>query len=353
MRFKIADRCGAVLEKSQDCSCCAYAEARQRLRNVTTGGVIENFFGNAGVADVLDEMVRSERIHHTMLFAGPVGVGKATLARRFAAALLGEPAKIEKDDLSLTENQTLLADREKWPADKRGDDPLLFSSHPDFLTFPPDGPLRQISIQQIRALKERAKFKPLHGMWRIFLIDGIDRAGEQAANSLLKTLEEPPPHLILLMTAQNPYDLLPTIRSRAVQFQLGRLSPDEMLAFAKSRGLSTMERRLPLASGSPGMAVSIDIEAYDRRRGAMLKLLEVGAGQAQFAEWVKHSEYISARKTEKLDFYLDVLYLLLEDVLLLQYKGTELRNPDIRAGLGRIGAACFFRVGEDGGAKSG
>ena len=88
---------------------------------------------------------------------------------------------------------SLIADREKWTADKRNEDPLVFGSHPDFLTFPPDGPLRQITIQQMRSLKERASLKPLKGSWRVFLIDGIDRANPQAANSLLKTLEEPPP----------------------------------------------------------------------------------------------------------------------------------------------------------------
>ncbi len=73
--------------------------------------------------------------------------------------------------------------------------------------FRPDGPLRQITIEQMRLLKERAQFKPLQGKRRVFLIDQIDRANEQAANSLLKTLEEPPEHLILLLTAENPYDL--------------------------------------------------------------------------------------------------------------------------------------------------
>ena len=72
------------------------------------------------------------------------------------------------------------------PADKRNDDPLFFGTHPDFLTFPPDGPMRQISIPQMRLLKERAQFKPLHGERRVFLIDQADRANEQAANSLLE-----------------------------------------------------------------------------------------------------------------------------------------------------------------------
>ena len=169
-------------------------------------------------------MIGRGRITQTLLLSGPEGVGKATLARRFAALLLGDAQKIEQDDLSLETNAALIADREKWTAEKRNEDPLFFSAHPDFVTFPPDGPLRQITIQQMRFLKDRASLKPLKGSWRVFLIDQIDRANEQAANSLLKTLEEPPPHLILILTARNPYDLLPTIRSRAVPFRLSRLS---------------------------------------------------------------------------------------------------------------------------------
>ena len=112
----------------------------------------------------------------------------------------------------------------------------------------------------MRPLKDRASLKPLKGAWRVFLIDSIDRANEQAANSLLKVLEEPPSHLILIMTARNPYDLLPTIRSRAVPFRLSRLSEDDMRAFVTARGLDQPERRTKLAEGAPGLAVSIDLE---------------------------------------------------------------------------------------------
>src|SRR5712692_8701359 len=227
--------------------------------------MFENFHGNATVAQTLPAMARQERIPQTLLLDGAEGVGKATLARRFAAALLGSPAKIEQDDLSLEQNAATIADREKWPADKRNEDPLLFATHPDFITFPPDGPLRQITIEQMRLLKERAQFKPLRGKRRVFLIDHIDRANEQAANSLLKTLEEPPEHLILLLTAENPYDLLPTIRSRSVSFHLAPLSNEEMQAFVSTRGLSDADRRVALSAGSPGLAISMDLEIYDER----------------------------------------------------------------------------------------
>src|SRR6266567_8511612 len=190
--------------------------------------MFEDYWGNAHVTRALEQMAAIDRLPQTMLFAGPEGVGKATLARRLGAALLGHGDRIEQDDLSLPGNVKLVAEREKMPPDKRNEDPLLFSSHPDFVTFAPDGPLRQLSIPQMRQLKESAQFKPSRGARRVFLIDHVDRAGEQAANSLLKTLEEPPEHLILIMTAENAYNLLPTIRSRATPFFFTPLSDEEL-----------------------------------------------------------------------------------------------------------------------------
>lgn len=301
-----------------------------------------NFYGNAAIASALANMIRKDRIPQTILLAGNEGVGKATLVRRFAAALLGNSEKIELDDLSLPENIELFAEREKLPSDKRAADPLLCSSHPDFVTFPPDGPLRQISIQQMRLLKDRALFGPVKGKYRVFLIDHIDRANEQAANSLLKITEEPPDHLILFLTAENVYDLLPTIRSRSLIFHLNPLTEDEMAAFARSRGWQPTERRVTLAAGAPGLAVTLDLEAYDKRRQRMLALLEVASGVEKFSGWVKHSETISASKNEKLDFYLGILYSMLEDILLLREGSTARRHADLQTRLQPIAARTSF-----------
>jgi DNA polymerase-3 subunit delta' len=304
--------------------------------------LFENFHGNTAIAQVLSSMARQGRIPQTILLDGVEGVGKATLARRFAASLVGDTAKIEQDDLSLEHNAEVIAEREKWPSDKRNDDPLLFGTHPDFITFAPDGPLRQITIEQMRMLKEQAPFKPLHGSRRVFLIDHIDRANEQAANSLLKTLEEPPEHLVLILTAENPYDLLPTIRSRAVFFHLAPLSIAEMQAFAQERGLPDAERRIALAAGSPGLALAMDLELYEERRAAMLKLLQAAAGRAPFSEWVKYAEAMSGRKQEKLDFFLKILYVLLEDVLQAAQNTGEIRNLDVRAEIEALGSHVSF-----------
>jgi DNA polymerase III subunit delta' len=303
---------------------------------------IENFYGNAGVVETLDGMLGRDRIPQTILLTGPEGIGKATLARRFAAALLGDAKKIEQDDLSRPENLALVAEREKLPADKRSEDPLLFSTHPDFITFAPDGPLRQISIQQMRLLKERAQYKPLRGRYRIFLIDRLERANEQAANSLLKTLEEPPEHLLLFLTAQNAYDLLPTIRSRSVILQLSPLSDNEMAAFSSAFGLKDHQKRLALAGGSPGLALSLDLESWEKRRSAMLKLLHAAAGRSQFSEWARVSEARSASRSDKLEGYVDVLYTLLEDILLLQNGADRVRNQDVKNDLAALAKEVDF-----------
>jgi DNA polymerase-3 subunit delta' len=305
--------------------------------------MFDRFYGNRRAAATLRQMLAGGRIPQTILLDGPRGVGKATLVRRFAAELLGDAAKIEADDLALEANRERIAEREKWTAEKRNEEPLLFATHPDFLTFAPDGPLRQLSISQMRALRELAPYRPLRGERRVFLIDEIDRANEQAANSLLKTLEEPPEHLIVFLTTSNAYDLLPTIRSRAVPVRLAPLREAEMEAFLAGReGVEEPKLRLALAGGSPGLAVSIDLDAYKSRREAMLALLKTASGAAPFSAWVKYSEKISASKSEKLEEHLAVLGQLLEDLLLVSNGLPAPRAADVARDMAQIQRGVGF-----------
>jgi DNA polymerase-3 subunit delta' len=305
--------------------------------------MFEGFWGNRHVQTALAGMIQRERIPQKLLFAGTEGLGKATLARKFAARVLGDDGRIERDDLSLPDNASVIAAREKLPADKRNDDPLVFASHPDFLTFPPDGPLRQIGIPQMRLFKERAQFKPLRGQRRVFLIDQADRAGEHAANSLLKTLEEPPDHLVIILTASNVYDLLPTIRSRSVVLNFSPLSDADMRGFAAARNLDHPERRIALSGGSPGVAASLDIEVFQRRRAAMLALIRTGAGAAPFGTWVPVSEGLGRSKSEKLELYLMLLYDLLRDITVLHEGGTTIRNFDLKPDLAALASQVSRR----------
>ncbi|HEX4769955.1 MAG TPA: AAA family ATPase [Bryobacteraceae bacterium] len=301
-----------------------------------------HFYGNNAIAQALAQMIQRQKISQTILLAGPEGVGKATLARRFAAVLVGQPEKIERDDLSLPANLTILDDREKWTSEKRNDDPLLFSTHPDFTTFAPDGPLRQITIQQMRYLRELAQRKPLRGSHRVILIDQLHRANEQAANSLLKLLEEPPEHVIVIATAENLYDLLPTIRSRSVVFQFRRLNENEIAEFARDRGLPDLEARIALGEGCPGTVATLKLEVFRQRRELVLAALECGAGVTPFGEWVRESEGFSSRRSDKLDEYLKIAYTVLQDVLRAICGQALLANRDAQERISRVAKHVTF-----------
>src|SRR5581483_10356801 len=124
---------------------------------------------------------------------------------------------------------------------------------------------------------------------------------EQSANSLLKILEEPPEHLVILSTAENLYDLLPTIRSRSLVLQMSRLPDSEMQNFATAKGLPDAELRVALAEGSPGIAASLNIEEFRSRRALILSAFECAAGLKPFSEWVQQSEAFANSRSEKLD----------------------------------------------------
>lgn len=302
---------------------------------MTDPGSIQDFVGNTPIRHMLEQMAASGRIPQALLFSGPEGVGKATLARRFGALLLEHPERIEQDDLALPANQERLDERLSLASDKRADDPLFFASHPDFFTYPPDGPLRQISIQQMRMMKDHAQFAPLKGKRRVFLLDELDRANEQAANSLLKILEEPPPYLLLIGTVTNAFDLLPTVRSRSVLLNLNRLADAEVESFLTGRGVPAKEaaERARLAMGCPGKAARLDLAAHRKRAEAMLTLLEVAAGIKPFTEWVRQSEATVAKKSERMEDYLETLLTLMQDLLHLRYGGPLLHFPEYRQAL--------------------
>jgi len=176
--------------------------------------LFENYRGNNHVTAALERMIEQDRIAQTLLFAGPEGIGKATLARRFGARLLGGAEKIEQDDLSLPHNLAIVTGREKWVAEKRNEDPLLFSSHPDFVTFAPDGPLRQLSIPQMRQLKESAQFKPSRGARRIFLIDhnlsGVSAVGRGFTIFLIAIVGDDQTISTILLQTGSAVGALPT-----------------------------------------------------------------------------------------------------------------------------------------------
>ena len=315
------------------------------------------FFGNRGIADSLFRMAAENRLPQTLLFAGPAGIGKATLARLLAAGIncdrgparpCGECSaclRILAADLSRGEYRKQLEERAKLPASKRAESPLIVSTHPDFLIFPPDGPLRMIQIEQARRLRQAARYNPSEGRRRVFVIDRADRANPEAANALLKTLEEPAPALTVILLAENPYELLPTIRSRSIPFYFAPLASDEIerfLAMREEIPAGERGRAAAWSGGSPGRAVALDVEAFIRRREAMLTLLQVSLGAVEFARLAGEMESFARTSAADLDQTAEMLYSLLRDLLRIKLGAGASMHTDIRDDLEPLAARAAF-----------
>jgi DNA polymerase III subunit delta' len=202
-------------------------------------------------ATMLDAL-RAGRMHHAWLITGPEGVGKATLAYRFARRLLaGRPTE---DSLALDPTD---------PVFRR----VAAASHADLLTIERAYDEKrkrmktQIAIDDVRKINGFMSLTPAEGGWRVVIVDGAEELNQNSANALLKVLEEPPPRAVLLLVCSAAGRLLPTIRSRCRRLRLSPLAENPM-AQLLSDYLPTLNpddrgRLITLAEGSPGRAIML------------------------------------------------------------------------------------------------
>lgn len=202
--------------------------------------------GHDHAIHTLQRAITAERVRHAYLFTGPEHIGKALLARRFAQTLLctGGPDP----------NTTPLNPCHKCLACRK----VLHQNHPDvhYISRPPEKQF--ILIDQVRSLQSASARKTLEGRRNIFLIEGMQDMNVQAANCLLKTLEEPEPDVILLLTVPDPGLLLPTILSRVQQISLHLLTGTQIRQALQARWQVADEDAAlisALAAGRMGWAV--------------------------------------------------------------------------------------------------
>lgn len=315
---------------------------------------LSEFLGNQRVVRALRGMLQRERVPSAMLFTGARGVGKYTLARMFAQAANCE--RLKDDFCGECASCQRMAPLAK-PADliaaglaERGESadaaavertPLIIEPHPDVWLIVPD-PVRlrtpvarpMIRVGQLRAVQRAAYFQPL-GRRRVFILDGADTMRWDDADLFLKILEEPPESATLILLAQSPDAMLPTIRSRCLQFHFAPVPVPEIAEFLKSRSdFKPAERALAahLSAGSPGAALSIDLAESARLRSGILRLLENAVSKQKYGEIFAATAQLAKQEKESFENILTLFYSLLTD-LLEASQGNQsrlLRNPDLR-----------------------
>src|SRR6202008_3312756 len=330
------------------------------------------FLGSERGGGALRGAFRSSRVPHALLFTGPRGVGKYTLARMFAQAancerliddFCGECATcLQIAQLSDPQNliEQGLAERgESADAATVERVPLILQSHPDVWALVPD-PVRlknpvappMLRIGQLRAVQRAAYFQPM-GRRRVFILDGADTMRWDVANVFLKILEEPPSSAMLILTAPSPYALLPTIVSRCLQFHFAPLPASEVEAILKEKSdLSPAAPRLAtqLSEGRPGYALELDAIKEGDRRSNALKILDRASRGEEFGQLFALTNAISKDREVSFEEQLSVFYSLLSDLLELSsgIASPQLRNlplqKDLEAVAKRIDAPWVMRA---------
>lgn len=242
----------------------------------------QNLFGHEAAVGQMVAAAHSGSMHHAWLISGPKGVGKATLAWRFARAVLARGLSGCPDDLAL-------------PADDKTFRLIAGLAHPDVIVLrrPWDSDKKkfksELPVDDVRRLRMFFSRHPSFADVQVAVIDCMDDMNLQAQNALLKILEEPPKAAILLLIAHTPGLLLPTIRSRCRMLQLRPLSQRPMRAalqaLAPQAAHDQLELAATLAEGAPGQAASL---AASGMTGAYQQILAVLATLPQLNHAMLH-----------------------------------------------------------------
>jgi DNA polymerase-3 subunit delta' len=240
--------------------------------------------GHEAAERMLRRLIEQDRLPHALLLTGPRGIGKATLAFRLGRFVLGRSAEALDPGLFGDTAAQGLAVAPESGVFRR----VVSGGHADLLTVeraydPRRRRMRgEIVVDDIREIANFLRLTPAEGGWRVVIVDGADEMNRNAANALLKILEEPPRRALLLLVAHSPGRLLPTIRSRCRKLALSPLAPGvlrELLTrYRPDLEAGQVEAVAALAGGSIGRALDLADAGGVELYRSLLGLLERDAG---------------------------------------------------------------------------
>ncbi len=304
-----------------------------------------DFHGNSETVQRIREMLVRDRFPHGVILAGPAGSGKYTLATMLARAMncLEQPLTdgfpdfcgkcsncvriAQLEELESRCGEAIEA-RDGLKETEKKETRLFIQTHPDVMVIPPDPPQMMIKVDQVRRVIDNIYFRPSEGRERVFIFS--DSAFmKEAANSLLKVLEEPPEFATIFLITENAGELLPTIRSRCMVLALLNLSLEEIESYlGKHRPEWRPAQRVLVARLSEGLVI-------------LKTALRTGEHSELFK--ITESYRAGAEGREKLDLLLRCLYSLLQDLLFLNANSVELvRNTDLLPELQKLSQEAEF-----------
>ena len=271
----------------------------------------DEIVGHQDAVSIVKAMLSTDKMPHALLFAGPAGIGKRLLADRLAAGIL---CSNDGEKPCGQCHSCLLVGRK---------------AHPDFTQVTPDGV--SIKIDQIRLLKNVAALTPAVGVGRVCLIEDAELMTVQAANSLLKLLEEPPPGLIFILIAGTSKPLLPTILSRCRKVSFHPLSVTMLEQALVDKGYPPAAAAIAarLSGGRMGKALTLLAPEGLVSRDMALQLL-ASIQQVDMSGVWEQTTKLAGLETKKIVTVLEFFLYLLRDLLVVagQYGQQLLYNID-------------------------
>ncbi|HTH51610.1 MAG TPA: DNA polymerase III subunit delta' [Pyrinomonadaceae bacterium] len=239
--------------------------------------MFSRLIGNLQAKSTLKRLIANGRLPNSLLLAGPEGVGKREFALETARTLLC-PEKNGDEACGVCRVCTRIAEFviPTTPTDSNKDQfkKIFFGGHGDVAIVVPYKNF--ILVDAIRDLEQEANYRPFEASMRFFIIDDADKMNDQAANALLKTLEEPPSTTYIFLITSRPDSLLPTIRSRCQTLRFAPVGTQEIEDYlTKERAMQHHEAALAarLSRGSLGRAVHLDVEKFRVSRQRMFEAL--------------------------------------------------------------------------------
>lgn len=273
-----------------------------------------DIIGQQRPIDVLRQAMRSGKVAHAYLFAGAPGVGKATTARVFAAALNCQSLPDDACGTCISCHK------------------MAEGNHPDYFEIAREADKKNITIDKIREAIKQTQYRPYEGRYKVFLIDGAEQMTIEAANALLKTLEEPTAQTVFILVTPAPHQLPSTVVSRCQTLRFNAIEQTQVSQWAQMNlGMDEQDADLAaaLAEGSLGRAETLDLGALRETRLALFESLVADDDPEEIRAMKLGS--VLLQQCDDLRDGIELLAGFIRDAVLWQISGDEqrLRNRDV------------------------